>query len=384
MTWLALLFGLLCAFGGLQSGALAQEGVKFSYPRALERIESLVISLNESLHRTQEELQEVKLCQNQTKKELGEVRREKESLEAALLETRKELAATKALHQQEIDELRAAQDLSEIRQDLRRLEDENLPRRLNELTIDHHKFVIKTITAEFRHNITIYKLKEELQGLKRQFTEIEVDEGDWESRIAMSRAMTEVRRSVSQTEGLLSNLSAAMEQGLNMTKANFTTAKSEVELVKKKLCDKVADITIQVEDIQQHSAWRVADLNQTVHEMSFATSQQWKSINSLQRDLQQQNNTVTRLSDRVTQQDVTTGRLEQILAEQENIVNRLSDSVLTQGPPTDNLTRTVAEQGVCIARLKRDVEQIKIGKLYVSTVCIRMSWSTFTYCKVFV
>ena len=101
MTWLALLFGLLCAFGGLQSGALAQK-------RALKRIESLVVSLNESL---QEELQEVKLCLNQTKKKLGEVHREKESLKAALLETRKELAATKALHQQEIDELRSMRQM---------------------------------------------------------------------------------------------------------------------------------------------------------------------------------------------------------------------------------------------------------------------------------
>ena len=413
MTWLALLFGLLCAFGGLQTGALAQK-------RALERIESLVISLNESLHRTQEELQEVKLCQNQTKKELGEVQREKESLEAALLETRKELAATKTLHQQEIDELRAAQDsgrmealedglrqvritvsdledeelprqmselnadLIEVRRDLRRLEDENLPRRLNELAIDHHKFVTKTVTAEFRQNVTTYKLKEELQGLKRRFAEIEIGESDLESRMVMSRALTEVRISVSQMEGLLSNLSAAMERGLNAAKVNFTKVKNEVELVEKKLCDKVAEITIQVEDIQQRSAQRVADLNQTVHEMSFATSQQWKSIIGLQRDLQQQNNTVTRLSGRVTQQDVTTGRLEQILAEQENSVNRLSDSLLTQEHTTSNLTRTVEEQGACIARLKRDVEQIKNGKLYVSTVCIRMSWSTFTYCKVFV
>ena len=362
MTWLALLFGLLCAFGGLQSGALAQEG-------ALERIESLVVSLNESLHRTQEELQEVKLCLNQTKKKLGEVQREKKSLEAALLETRGELADTKTLHQQEIDELRAAQDLSEIRRDVRRLEDENLPRRLNELAIDHHKFVIKTITAEFRHNITIYKLKEELQGLKRRFAEIEVGEGDCESRIAMSGALTEVRRSVSQMEGLLSNMSAAMVQGLNMTKANVTIVQSEVEVVKKKLYE-VWELAIQVEEIQQRSAWSVADLNETVHETSFATSQQWKSINSLQRDLQQQNNTVTRLSGRVTQQDTTTGRLEQIVAEQVNSVNHLSDSLLTQEHTTDNLTRTVEEQGVCIARLKRDVEQIKIGKLICHVISI--------------
>ena len=277
MTWLALLFGLLCAFGGLHSGALAQERVKFSYPRALERIESLVVSLNESLHRTQEELQEVKLCLNQTKKKLGEVHREKESLKAAFLETRKELAATKALHQQEIDEL----------------------------------------------------------------------------------------MSMRQMEGLLSNLSTAMERGLNATKVNFTIVKSEVEMVKKKLSE-VWDLTLRVEEIQQHSAWSVADLNHTVRETSLATSQQWKSINSLQRDLQQQNNTVTRLSGRVTQQDANTGRLEQIVAEQENSVNHLSDSVLTQEYTTDNLTGTVAEQGVCIARLKRDVEQIKLGKLYVN------------------
>ena len=244
-----------------------------------------------------------------------------------------------------------------------------MPRRLNELAIDHHKFVTKTITAEFRHNITIYKLKEELQGLKSRFAEIEVGEGDWESRIAMSRALTEVRRSVSQMEGLLSNLSAAMERGLNMTKANVTIVKSEVELVKKKLYE-VWDLAIQVEEIQQRIAWSVVDLNETLHEMSFAISQQWKSINGLQRDWQQQNNTVTRLSDRVTQQDVTTARLEQIVAEQENSVNHLSDSVLTQEHTTDNLTRSVAEQGACIARLKHDVEQIKLSKLYVSTICI--------------
>ena len=101
--------------------------------------------------------------------------------------------------------------------------------------------------------------------------------------------------------------------------------------------------------------------------MSFAISQQWKSVNGLQRDWQQQNNAVTRLSGRVTQQDVTnTASLEQIVAEQENSVNRLSDSILTQEHTTDNLTGTVAEQGVCIAHLKRDVEQIKLGKLYVN------------------
>lgn len=399
MIWLVLLFGLLCAFGGLQSEVLAQEGGKFSYPRALERIELVVASLNESLHKTQEDLQEVKLCLNQTKKQLGEVQREKESLEAQLLETRNELAATKTLHQQAIDELRVTQgssrvealedglrqvrikvgnledeefprqldelneDLSEVKRDLRRLEDENLPRRVNKLAIDYHKIVIKAITAEFRHNVTIYKLKDELQQLTRKLAEVEVGEGEWESRVAMSRALTEVRRSVSRMEGLLSNMSAVMERGLNVTKANFSKVKNEVELVEKELCEKVQNITTQVEDIQQRSAWSVADLNQTVYETRIATSQNRKSIDGLRRDLWQQNNTVTRLSGRVTQHDTTTDRLGQRVAEQESSVSSLSDNILTQVHTTDNLTRTVAEQGVCIVHLKQDVEQIKIGKL---------------------
>ena len=262
-------------------------------------------------------------------------------------------------HLNELDE-----DLSEVRRGLRRLEDENLPRRLNELAIDYHKFVNKAITAEFRHNLTACKLNEELQGIRRKLAEIEVGEGDWESRIAMSRALEEVRSSVSYVEGLLSNMSTAMRGGLNATTANFSKTRSEIEMVNKELSEEVQNISIRVEDIQRHSAWSAADLNQTVYETSIATSQQQKSIDGLQRDLQHQNNTVTRLSGRVTQQDTTTERLKQIVAEQEGSVNHLSESILTQEHTTDNLTRIV-EQGACIVRLKHDMEQVTSGKLYV-------------------
>ena len=115
MTGMVLLVGMLWVFGGLQSGVLAQDGGKFSYPRALERLELQVATLNQSLHETNEDLHEVRLCLNQTKKILGKVQEEKESLEAALLETRSELSATKSLHQQAIDELRAAQDSSRVK-----------------------------------------------------------------------------------------------------------------------------------------------------------------------------------------------------------------------------------------------------------------------------
>ena len=185
---LVLLVGVL--FGALQSGVLAQDGVRLSYPRALERLESLVASLNESLHETRADLHEVRLSLNQTKKTLGEVQGEKESLKLALVETRNELTATKNLYQQAIDSSRVetmerqgselerglkrvrmtvsdledeqlgecisalTEDLSEVSRDVRRLEDENLPRRVSEL-------FVKLLTAEIRHNFTTLKMKEE-------------------------------------------------------------------------------------------------------------------------------------------------------------------------------------------------------------------------------
>ena len=45
MTGLVLLVGVLWVFGGLQRGVLAQDGGKFSYPRALDRLESLVATI---------------------------------------------------------------------------------------------------------------------------------------------------------------------------------------------------------------------------------------------------------------------------------------------------------------------------------------------------
>ena len=46
------------------------------------------------------------------------------------------------------------EDLSEVSRDVRRLEDENLPRRVSEL-------FVKLVTAEIRHNFTTLKMKEE-------------------------------------------------------------------------------------------------------------------------------------------------------------------------------------------------------------------------------
>ena len=427
MTGCALLFVLLSVFGGLQSEVLAQGEEKFSYPRELERIESLVSSLNESLHETKEDLQEVRLCLNQTKKKLGEVQREKEALEAQLLETRNELAVTKSLHQQEIDQVKVKvsdledeelprqlneinEDLSDVRRDVRRLEDENLPRRVNMLAVDYHRFATKLVTAEFRHNSTTYKLKDELRQVKSEIqklenklevalstlpdeqladrvqeltdqynslqlklAEIEVGEEEWESRIAMSRALMEVRANLSDVESCLSNASAVMEQGLNSTKANFSKMEDKLELLGKELCEKLQklqNLTVEVEDVQQRSLQSVSDLSQKVHSISNVTTQQQESINDMRRDLQQQRNTVNRLSDKVTQHDTTTDVLQRRVAEQEIDVNNLFNDIQMQVNTTENFTNAVTEHGVCIARLKHDVEAIKTGKLDACIQCL--------------
>ena len=426
MTGCALLLGLFSVFGGLQSGVLAQGGEKFSYPRELERIASLVSSLNESLHETKEDLQEVRLCLNQTKKKLGEVQREKEALEAQLLETRHELAATLSLHQQEIDQVKVKvsdledeefpkqlnelnEDLSDVRRDVRRLDDENLPRRVSELAVDYHRFATKLVTAEFRHNFTTYKLKDELRQVKSEvqklenkleaalFTlpdeqladrvqeltdqynslqlklvEVEVGEEEWESRIAMSRVLMEVRANLSDVKSRLSNASAVMEQGLNSTKANFSEVGGKLELVEKELCEKVQNLSAQVEEIQQRSAQSVADLNQTIYEATTAATQQQESTERLRRDLNWQNDTVTRLSGRVAQQSITTDRLQLRVAEQESSVSHLSSIIQMQVHSTENLTSAVLEHGVCIASLKHDLEEIISGKL--NTYCVHIHY----------
>ena len=467
MIEFARLFVLLCVLGGIQSGpgVLAQDGEKFSNPDALEKIESLVSGLNESLHETKKDLQEVRLCLNQTKKELGEVQSEKAALEAQLLETRNELAVTKSLHQQKIAELRATldssrkemkqglkevkrnradfeiklkrvkrkvrdlkdeelqrqlnelnRDLSEVTQDLRRLEDENLPRRVSELATDYNRVVTKVATAEYRHNSTIINLRNELHQVKSEaqrlenklegalstlpdeqladrvqeladqynslqvkLAEVEVGEEEWESRIAMSRALIGVKSSLSNVYSLLSNMGVSIEQGLNATKANFSKMEHEVEVVEKELCEKVQNLSAQVEDIQQQSAQSVADLNQTIYEATTAASQQQESTERLRRGLNWQNDTVTRLSGRVAQQSITNDRLQQRVAEQESNISRLSSNIQMQVRTIEYLTSEVTEQGARIAHLKHDLEENTIGKL--NTTVFAYSVCRFCVCE---
>ena len=371
MTGLVLLVGVLWVFGGLQRGVLAQDGGKFSYPRALERLESLVATLNESLHETKEDLHEVRLCLNQTKKILGKVQEEKESLEAALLDTRSELSATKSLHQQGIDELRAAQDSSrvealerqgsklekglkqvrrkvneinneqlprqlneltgdfvELKRDLRRLEDENLPRKVSEV-------FVKLVTAEFRYNSSTTKLKEEQRqlqveletkleaelterdeqvtnmvqelmekhnSLELKLEEVAIGEEEWESRIASSRVVEEVRVSVRVLQGALSNMTAVTGKGLKETKGNFSALKDKVEKVQNELCEKVQNLTIILKDAKESSEESITVMKQEIARSSSLAVTQQKSIDRLITEVTQQGQSVNQLSDNVTDQ----------------------------------------------------------------------------------
>ena len=321
MTGLALLVGVLWVFGGLQSGVLAQDGGKFSYPRALERLESLVATLNESLHETKEDLYEVRLGLNVTKKMLIDMQGEKESLEAALLETRSELATTKILYQQAINELRAAQGssrvevlqlekglkrvkrkvngledeqlsgrltaieneklprrLNDLTRDLRRLEDENLPRRVNQV-------FIKLLTAEIRHNSTAIKLKKEQRQIRSKVQVLE----------------TKLEAAAPQWDGQVANM--------------------------------VQNLTIMLQDVKESSEQSMIVIKKEIVRSNTLAAKQQNSMDRLTIKMRRQGQNV----------------------------NQLNDSVTDQGRRLVNLTSIVEAQDTCIASLKEDVNKIKRG-----------------------
>ena len=403
---LVLLVGVL--FGALQSGVLAQDGVKFSYPRALERLESLVASLNESLHETRADLHEVRLSLNQTKKILGEVQGEKESLKLALVETRNELTATKTLYQQAINSSRVealerqgselekrlkrvrrkindledehlgerisalTEDLSEVSRDMRRLEDENLPRRVSEL-------FVKLLTAEIRHNFTSLKMKEEQRqtrsevqmletkieaalsvqneqvdniqeltgrqnSLELKLNEVTIDEAEWESRIASSSVVEKVKLSVRALDAALTNMTAVVGNGLSDAEAKFAMLKRDVEVVEDELCAKVQNVSHILEVAKESSEQSISAIKQNIIKGTKLAAKQQESID--------------RLTTRVSQQGQS--------------VNQLSDSVTDQEERLDNLTSTVEKQSSGIARLKEEFHPIKTGKQYR-----QISWNVY-------
>ena len=244
MTGLGLLVGVLWVLGGLQSEVLAQDGEKVVNLRALERLESLVASLNESLHETREDLQEVRLCLNETKTTLGEVQREKESLEAALLETRRELASrlgamdTKG---SEVDKQlkrvkkrvsriekkhlprqlsTLAGDVAELTRDMRRLEDHNLPRRVNDS-------LARLMTAE--QNITV--IQQEIEKSSRlaatQWQNMsrlasQVTQQDWIVD-QLSDSVTEQKKKLDNLTGTVAQLIEDVDN-LNIKKREYQDA----------------------------------------------------------------------------------------------------------------------------------------------------------------
>ena len=246
---------------------------------------------------------------------------------------------------------------------MRRLEDENLPRRVSFLAL-------KLLTAEFRHNFTTTRLKEkqrqirsEVQMLeteletaltaqdeqvantvqeltdKQNALELKLDEvvsgeAEWESRIASSRLVEEVRVSVRVVDAALSNMTVVTGKALSEAKAKCGALKGKVEVVENELCDKVQNLTMIVEDAKESSEQSISTIKQDMARSSALATEQQRSI------------------DRITTK----------VARQDQSVSQLSDSVTDQKERLDNLTFIVEEQGNCITRLKDDVQHIKMGE----------------------
>ena len=229
---------------------------------------------------------------------------------------------------------------------------------------------VKLVTAEFRYNSTATKLKEEQRQIRNEvqmletklkaaltmqdeqvtnmvqelmekhnslefkLDEVAIGEEEWESRIASSRVVEEVRVSVRVLEGALSNMTAVTGKELKEIKANFGALKDEVEKVQNELCEKVQNVTIMFEDAKESSEESITVMKREINGSSSLSATQQESID--------------RLTTQVTRQGQS--------------VNQLSDSVTDQGERLDNLTSTVEEQDTCIASLKEDVEWIKSGE----------------------
>ena len=272
MTGLGLLFGVLWVFGGPQSAVLAQDGGKVSYPRALERLESLVATLNESLQETKEELQEVRLGLNQTKKILREVQSENEvlkknngRLEVQLLETRNVSATTKSLHQQAIDELRAAQGSS---------------------------------------------------GVK-----------------ALKRGLKKVRKKVSglEDEQLSERLTAIeneqLPRQLNELTRDFGALQDEVEMVENELCEKVQNLTFMFEDAKESSEESITVIKRELARSRSLAATQQKSIERLITQVTRQGQRVNQLNDSVADQGRRLDNLTSTVEEQGSSIARLKEDV---------------------------------------------------------
>ena len=272
MTGLVLLVGVLWVFGGLQSGVLAQDGGKFSYPRALERLESLVATLNESLQETKADLHEVTLCLNQTKKILGEVQSENEvlkknngRLEVQLLETRNASATTKSLHQQAIDELRAAQGSSRVK--------------------------------------------------------------------ALKRGLKKVRKKVSglEDEQLSERLTAIeneqLPRQLNELTRDFGALQDEVEMVENELCEKVQNLTFRFEDAKESSEESITVIKREIARSRSLAATQQESIDRLTTQVTRQGQRVNQLNDSVTDQGRRLDNLTSTVEEQGSSIASLKEDV---------------------------------------------------------
>ena len=180
----------------------------------------------------------------------------------------------------------------------------------------------------------VQELMEKHNSLELKLDEVVIGEEEWESRIASSGVVEEVRVSVRVLEGAFSNMTAVTGKDLKEIKANFGALKDEVEKVQNELCEKVQNVTIMFEDAKESSEESITVIKREKNGSRSLAATQQESID--------------RLTTQVTRQGQS--------------VNQLNDSVTDQGKRLDNLTSIVEEQDTCIASLKEDVDWIKSGE----------------------
>ena len=133
-------------------------------------------------------------------------------------------------------------------------------------------------------------------ALELKLDEVVIGEAEWESRIASSGAVEEVRVNVRVLDAVLNNLTAVTRKGLSEAKANFGALKGKVEVVQNKLCEKVQNLTKIVKDTMESSERSISTINQNIARSGTLAAEQQRSVDRLTTQVAQQGQSVNRVT----------------------------------------------------------------------------------------
>ena len=112
-----------------------------------------------------------------------------------------------------------------------------------------------------------------------------------------------MKLSVRALDAALSNMTAAVGNGLSDAEAKFGMLKREVEVVEDELCEKVQNVSNILEVAKESSEQSISAIKQHIIGSSKLAANQQESIDRIATRVTQQGQSVNQLNDSVTDQE---------------------------------------------------------------------------------